>query len=86
MSGGASVAFTFWAILTDPNNVNLKKGLWIISALCFVIASYRVWAREHTEVHRLQAETRKENNQIVREFNEPNHYALSVHSGLVPAG
>jgi hypothetical protein len=70
MSGGASVAFTFWAILTDPNNVNLRKGLWIVSALCFIVASYRVWSREHKEVHRLQAETEKEINQIVREFNE----------------
>jgi len=70
MSGGASVIFTFWAILTDPNNGNLRRGLWSVSAVCFAIGSYRVWAREHTEVHRLQAETEKELNRIIQEFNE----------------
>ena len=70
MSGAASVIFTFWAVLAEPSNVNLRTGLWIVSALCFVVGSYRVWAREHAEVHRLQAETEKEINQIVREFNE----------------
>jgi hypothetical protein len=70
MSGAASVAFTFWAIFTDPNNVNLRKGLWIVTALCFIIGSYRVWSKEHSEAHRLEGETEKEINQIVREFTE----------------
>jgi hypothetical protein len=70
MSGAASVAFTFWAILADPNNANLRKGLWIVSALCFLVGSYRVWAKEHAEVLRLQTEAEKEINQIVGEFNE----------------
>jgi len=70
MSGAASVAFTFWAIFTDPNNINLRKGLWIVTALCFVVGSYRVWVKEHAEVHKLQGDTEKEINQIVQEFNE----------------
>jgi hypothetical protein len=70
MSGAASVIFTFWAILTEPNNVNLRKGLWIVSALCFIVGSYRVWLKERAEVQRLNAESQKEINQIVREFEE----------------
>ncbi len=70
MSSVASVAFTFWAVLTEPSSVNLRKGLWIISAFCFVIGSYRVWATEHREVQRLYAEAEEVANQIIREFEE----------------
>jgi hypothetical protein len=42
----------------------------VISALCFIIGSYRVWAKEYAEVLRLHAESEKENNQIIREFEE----------------
>lgn len=70
MSGVASVGFTFWALLTEPTNVNLRKGLWVVSALCFVLGSYRVWAKERVEALRLQAESEKEINQIIGEFEE----------------
>lgn len=36
MSGAASIAFTFWAILIEPNSVNLRKALWVVSAICLV--------------------------------------------------
>lgn len=70
MSGAASVILTFWATLSQPSNANLRKSLWIVSALCFVLGSYRVWVRKHLEVERFKAEGEKEINQIVREFEE----------------
>ena len=70
MSGLASVAFTFWGVLTEPAAANLKTGLWVISASCLIFSSYWVWAAEHAEVERLQSESNKELNQIIAEFEE----------------
>ena len=48
MSGLASVALAFWAAYLPPANVQAGRTLlWITAVLCFVVASYRIWAREH---------------------------------------
>ena len=70
MSGAASVLFTFWAIVFESTNINLKYGLLVVSAVCFVIASYRIWSAEHSEVQRLRTEAEQKNNPIIQEFEE----------------
>jgi len=59
MSSTASVVFTFWAILVNPQNASLRRGLWLTSLICFFVAAYRAWA----PLYRMA-------NEVDREFNE----------------
>jgi hypothetical protein len=47
MSGIASIALLFWAAIWPPSQDQLRHGLFMVSGLCFVIGSYRIWSREH---------------------------------------
>lgn len=47
LSGGMSVVAAFAAAYFEFVAKNPKVFLWISSAICLVIAAYRVWAKEH---------------------------------------
>jgi len=47
MSGIASVALFFWATLWPPSQAQAKQLLLVVSAICFVIGSYRIWVKEN---------------------------------------
>jgi len=47
MSGIASVILGWWFAYHPPTNDKLKALLWLTTAICFVIASYRVWLKAH---------------------------------------
>lgn len=55
MSGIASIALAFWAAYYPPADVATGKALlWITAVLCFILAAYRIWSKEHAA--RLEAE------------------------------
>jgi hypothetical protein len=70
MSGAASVVLTFWATFMVPDSQNLRNGLWMASAVCFLVSSYRVWVKEHLDVKRLQDTSNAAFSEIALEFNE----------------
>jgi hypothetical protein len=47
ISGIASVLVGFWAAYFPPTAEKAKVVLWVTVALCFFLASFRVWLREH---------------------------------------
>jgi hypothetical protein len=53
MSGIVSVGLLFWA----PSQSQSKYGLFIVSVLCFVFGSYRIWAKQYQRVCELTAKT-----------------------------
>src|SRR5207237_9417196 len=55
MSGIASVSLAFLAAYSQFIVQHAKALLWVASATCFVITSYRVWARERLLVEQLKA-------------------------------
>jgi len=49
MTGIASLVLAYWAAFFPPADLQAGRALlWIASVVCFVIASYRVWARERS--------------------------------------
>lgn len=55
MSGIASIILAFLAAYFEFIVKHGKAVLWITAALCFIIASYRIWAKEHMAVLAAQA-------------------------------
>jgi len=53
MSGLASIVLAFFASYFGYIIMHAKAALWIAAGLCFVITSYRVWAREHSQITKL---------------------------------
>jgi hypothetical protein len=53
MSGAASIVLAFLAAYWEFIVKHGKVALWIASAVCFVIASYRVWAKERRRLDEL---------------------------------
>jgi hypothetical protein len=48
MSGIASVIVAFFAAYFPPESVAAGRTiLWVSAVVCFVVSSYRVWAKEH---------------------------------------
>lgn len=60
MSGIASVVLLFWATMRPPSEEQLRHGLLVISAVCFVVGSYRIWVREHERYLTLTKRTQGE--------------------------
>jgi hypothetical protein len=59
MSGIASVVLTFLPLVLPglfANSHALERATWAAAAICFVIASYSAWVREHTQVAAKEAE------------------------------
>jgi len=56
MSGVASVILAFLAAYLEFIVKHGKAALWVTAAICFVIASYRIWAKEHQALEAKQAE------------------------------
>jgi hypothetical protein len=69
MSGVASVVLLFWWTLWPPSQDQLRYGLFVVSVLCFVFGSYRIWARENERWRALTEPTQLEAlNDLVSEF------------------
>jgi hypothetical protein len=77
MSGIASIALLFWATIWPPSQDQLKHALFIVSAVCFIAGSYRIWARENQRVRELTEKTQIEVlTDLVNEFEAlERHYA-----------
>ena len=60
MSGIASVILAFLAAYLEFIVKHGKAVLWVTAALCLIIASYRIWAKEHKAVLAAQAQLGKE--------------------------
>jgi hypothetical protein len=56
MSGVASVILAFLAAYLEFIVKNGRVALWATAAVCFVVASYRIWAKEHKALLAKQAE------------------------------
>lgn len=70
MSGGVSVAFSFWAAYKEPSNTTLKYGLWVTAGICVVYSCYQLWAEEHKEARYWREVADEKANQVTREFQE----------------
>jgi hypothetical protein len=66
MSGAASILLAFLATYWEFVVKHGKVTLWIASAVCFAIASYRIWAKER----RLLEELTK--HKLIFEIDERN--------------
>ncbi len=55
-----SIVFLFWATFWPPSQEQAKQGLLALCVICFVIGSYRIWAKEHQRVRDLTGKTRIE--------------------------
>lgn len=55
MSGFASIVLAFLAVYWEYITAHPRAALWAASAICLIITSYRVWAREHDRVAELTA-------------------------------
>jgi hypothetical protein len=60
MSGIVSVGLLFWATLWPPSQAEGKQVLLVLSALCFVVGSYRIWAKQYQRVCDLTGKTQTE--------------------------
>lgn len=47
MSGLASIGLTFWAAFFPPTISGARYALLATAAVCFILGSYHIWAREH---------------------------------------
>ena len=57
MSGIASLILAFWAAYFPLNNIYAGRTLlWIAAVACFVVTSYRLWAKERNTSLAKQAE------------------------------
>jgi hypothetical protein len=56
MSGAASVLLAFLAAYLEFVIKNGKAALWVTAAVCFIIASYRIWAAEHKKASEATAQ------------------------------
>ncbi len=71
MSGIASIGLLFWATIWPPPQDQAKAIVFAVSAICFVIGSYRIWAKEHQRWRDLTAKTREEFfADTISEFNK----------------
>jgi hypothetical protein len=50
MSGIASVILLFWATFWPPSQEQAKHGLLALCVICFVVGSYRIWAKQYQRV------------------------------------
>lgn len=50
MSGAASIILAFLAAYFEFIVQHGKAALWVTAAICFIIASYRIWVKKHAAV------------------------------------
>src|SRR5438094_9829565 len=75
MSGGASLLLAALAhYLREP--VVPAKWLWIAAALCFILASYKVWEKEHVKV--IELESLEHAPQVIIEYE----YSVTTHHSV----
>jgi hypothetical protein len=71
MSGAVSVGLLFWATLWPPSQAQGKQILLILSAVCFVFGSYRIWAKQYQRVCDLTGKTPIEGiDDLILEFTK----------------
>lgn len=71
MSGAASVGLLFWATISQHTEGQGKLVLLIASAICFVVGSYRIWAKENRRYEEVTGKTPMEIlNDLVVEFEK----------------
>jgi len=71
MSGIVSVGLLFWATLWPPSQVQAKQVLSVLSAICFVFGSYRIWAKQYQRVCELTGKTQIEAlDDLILEFKK----------------
>lgn len=77
MSGIVSVGLLFWATLWPPSQTQGKQVLLILSAVCFVAGSYRIWVKQYQRVCELTSKTPTESvEDLITDFQKlENWYA-----------
>ena len=71
MGGLASIALLFWATIWPPTHEQAEQLLLIVSASCFIIGSYRIWARANDRLRALTDKTQIEAfEDLISEFGK----------------
>jgi len=69
MSGIGSFALLLWATIWPPSQELSKQVLLVLSVVCFVFGSYRIWAKENQRWRDLTEKTSVEAvDDLISEF------------------
>jgi hypothetical protein len=70
-----SIVFLFWVTFWPPSQEQAQQGLFALCVICFVIGSYRIWAKQYQRVCELTGKSPIEAlDNLISEFQKLEDY------------